>query len=121
MPLEQQQHKSKAEENEFIAGELNESVEIDDINEWVVTVYFYSALHHVERKLAQQNIDSGNHVERNRNIKDHISSRSLYLNYKELKDWSEQARYDCWEADDDHVTWCKDNLEIIKSELGFSS
>ncbi|MEF8818850.1 MAG: hypothetical protein V5A31_10090 [Haloferacaceae archaeon] len=118
MPQEQE-HQQKAQENEELADSLEGDGDYQDADDWVLTMLFYTALHNVERKLAESNMHSGNHNERKHNIKTEIDHRSLWQDYKELKDWSEQARYDCMDIKYKHLTYRKDDLEMVKSYLGY--
>lgn len=112
-------HEQKASDNKALADNLEDDSNYPDSNDWVLTFIFYTALHQVERKLAENNIHSGNHHERKKNIKQEIDDRTLWINYKELKDWSEQARYDCMPVEQRHLTWGKDDLEVVESRLEY--
>lgn len=113
------EHLSDARKNEDLAGDI-QNIGKGKSNGWTITIYFYSALHYVDGKLAEDEITTENHGDRKQKIKHHISDRSLYQNYKELKCWSEKSRYKCWEASEDQVAFSKDDLSLIKSSLGYS-
>jgi hypothetical protein len=62
--------------------------------DWVVTAYFYSALHLVDALLYfRDHIDPPNHEERRDYVRTKDYLRAINHPYKELKDRSEDARY----------------------------
>jgi len=83
-------HLAKAQANESLSVALQSGASLD----WSVTVLFYAALHLVEATLAPQ-AHSRTHVERDATIRQHPQLRPIYGHYRELKERSLQARYDC--------------------------
>lgn len=83
-------HIAKAQANESLSVALQAGGSLD----WSVTVLFYAALHLVEATLAPQ-MHSRTHVERDATIRRHLQLRPIYGHYRELKERSLQARYDC--------------------------
>ncbi len=63
--------------------------------DWVVTVYFYAALHLVDALLWEKdNINPGNHEQRSNLVRTKWYLRGIRDEYRELKDRSVNARYD---------------------------
>jgi hypothetical protein len=94
-----QQHRTKARENEAFADWLGLSGY--PCADWMVTVVFYSALHHIEslfRYLGIPEVESDRHPKRRDLLK---FDRRLYgesqlrRDYFDLQDDSEDARYKC--------------------------
>lgn len=86
----QRQHIVKQEHNEALFGELVNSAFPD----WAVTALFYASLHLIEAHLPPP-VGTRRHVERERAI---FAARDLtvvYGHFRELKDQSGDARYDC--------------------------
>ena len=86
-----QVHLQKAEHNERFA----ESFDLDETPylDWVVTGYFYSALHLVEAYLARSNKHSLEHRARDSAIHRDINLRKIFSDYGKLKTHSTNARY----------------------------
>lgn len=84
------EHLAQAQVNEVLSRELQGGPSLD----WAVTTLFYAALHLVEATLAPQG-HSRTHVERDRTVRQHPQLRPIYGHYRELKERSLQARYDC--------------------------
>lgn len=84
-------------------------------NDWIVTLYFYTALHLVEKKLADQEIHSETHTIRFRNIRQHL--RQIYVEYQALYNESLEARYNCTEMTPGKVVNAKRNLDLITKKL----
>ncbi len=86
-------HIEKAEHNErFAAVVRGLSAEFLD---WVVTAYFYAALHYLEAYLAANPMEKhpSSHGERQSYVANYFS-RESYASFSYLKDKSETARYD---------------------------
>ena len=62
------EHISKAEHNENFATTLNSDGSYPDYRDWVVTAYFYSAVHYVEAYLATLGKHSPDHRIRDADI-----------------------------------------------------
>ena len=84
-------------------------------NDWIVTIYFYSALHLVEKTLSEQGLHSRGHRERFDNVKSHLDQISR--SYQSLYNESRQARYDCVEITSGKVAKAKRNLDAISTKL----
>ncbi|MEW4370566.1 hypothetical protein [Paenibacillus kandeliae] len=108
-------HQSKYKNNIKLYNYL-ESLEIKP-NDWLVIVYFYTALHIVESILADYHKDSGNHIQRNKSVKSMACFREVRNAYMALYFESRAARYDCVEINNQKVTNAKNNLERIITEL----
>lgn len=62
--------------------------------DWVVTAYFYAALHLVDALLIEkENIPGQTHEIRKELVKSRIYLRAIRNEYRTLKDHSEDARY----------------------------
>jgi hypothetical protein len=90
------QHLAKAEHNEKFALALNSDKSYSDYRDWVVTAYFYSALHLVEAYFAIQGKHSGDHRARSTDIQADPFLQKIYDEYRELQDDSTNARYDTY-------------------------
>ncbi|MCC7371114.1 MAG: hypothetical protein IT306_22050 [Chloroflexi bacterium] len=84
------EHLAKAQANEALSLSLQSGPALD----WSVTILFYAALHLVEAVLAPQ-AHSRTHIERDGRVRQHPLLRPIYGQYRELKDASLLARYDC--------------------------
>jgi hypothetical protein len=79
--------------------------------DWLVTMYFYSALHLVEAKLAKMEIPTDVHRDRNFKVKKHLKPISRF--YLDLFYASQASRYNCIEMTQEHVDTAKGNLDQI--------
>ncbi len=86
-------HIDKAEHNERLAMAVRGMS--PEFLDWVVTAYFYSALHYLEAYLAANPLEKhpSTHGER-QDYMAHAFSRKNYASFRYLKDKSETARYD---------------------------
>jgi hypothetical protein len=84
------QHKQRAEHNEFLRDELD-----NPFWDWAVSATFYAAVHYVEAYLAKCNppVHSRNHDYRDSHILRDAKIRIIYDDYKLLKTESHDARY----------------------------
>lgn len=85
-------------------------------NDWIITIYFYAALHLIEKTLSNHGLHSGNHKERFSNVRSHLGC--IAIPYQSLYNESKQARYDCVEMTSGKVERAKRNLDKIAEELG---
>ncbi len=85
------EHISKAEHNEKFAKHftLNTTPYLD----WVVTAFFYSAVHYVEAFLATIAKHSSDHRVRDSNLRRTPQLNVIYVEYNNLKNDSINARY----------------------------
>jgi hypothetical protein len=88
-----QDHISKAEHNEQFASTING--QLTGYWDWVVTGYFYSALHYVEAYLATKDppVHSSDHRARDDEIGRDLVLSQIYDEYSDLKNDSTNARY----------------------------
>lgn len=96
MPLKMQpeeQHRIKADRNQFFADSLDKSDETRE--SWAVTAAFYSALHYVEQFFVKYGSPCANHEQRNEQFKGDVRINKAYTNYHFLSDLSHDARYKC--------------------------
>jgi hypothetical protein len=82
------EHRAKAEHNEFLANELD-----NPFWDWAITGLFYSALHYVEAYLATKGIHFRRHKLRDSWIYRDAALKPIYIDYRELQTESEDARY----------------------------
>lgn len=92
------EHLSKAAHNEQFAEKLSKDGQYANYRDWVVTAYFYSAIHYVEAFLASKSppVHSSRHRIRDDEIATDPQLLPIYDDYRELKDHSSNARYDMW-------------------------
>ena len=60
---------------------------------WEVVVLFYTAVHQVERYLAESSCHSNDHWGRNDLIKRSVELKRIWHEYSDLKDLAHEARY----------------------------
>lgn len=80
-------------------------------NDWLITVYFYSALHLIEEELINRGFASRDHQSRNRNVRTYL--RAVARPYAALYTESRVARYECTLITQDKVDNAKRNLDRI--------
>lgn len=86
-----QEHLAQAEHNEA----LSQRLEITRYTDWAVTALFYSALHLIDAYLLALGMDPKDHAERLRQVASAAALRPVWLRYRNLLDWSIDARYEC--------------------------
>jgi hypothetical protein len=90
-------HISQAQQNEAFVADLKSGPVVHC--GWVVTGLFYSALHRVSALLHHRGCsdsDIDGHAKRARQLQQKLDAETqLYSDYRQLKDDSEAARYDC--------------------------
>jgi hypothetical protein len=84
-------------------------------NDWIIILYFYSAVHLVEKILSDQGVHSTTHVDRFKNVKTHL--RPVLPQYQALYNESIEARYNCTPMTSGKVVNAKKNLEEITEKL----
>ena len=84
--------------------------------DWIVTLYFYAALHLVERALAKHNHHSTDHVNRNEKVRSPLFQK-ITPYYESLYIESQNARYECVEMTLGKVKVAKSHLEAIEKQL----
>ena len=84
------EHLQKARHNEdfFESFDLISTPYLD----WVITAIFYTSLHYLDAFLATQGIHPGSHSRRDTEVRLFLGTSS-YLDYRALKDDSQDARY----------------------------
>ena len=88
-------HLSKAKHNELFASSLNKDSNFANYRDWVVTGYFYSALHYIEAYLASRvpEFHSPHHPGRDAEVGSDSVLQTIYHEYRALKDDAHNARY----------------------------
>ena len=120
-------HVDLAEDNERFADLIrtqlsSEGFDVDNQNDWIVTVRFYSLLHYVEKRLQDYGYSSRSHDGRKENVLEcrYIDNKVRKL-YRRLEDVSRDARYECIRTSDEDVTKSESTLQEGKDVLGFNS
>ena len=86
------EHFERARQNLAFAQSLN--LKTTPYLDWVVTAYFYAALHLVDALLFEKDkLPGGTHEMRKDYVKTKFYLRAIRDEYRELKDHSEDARY----------------------------
>jgi len=86
--------------------------------DWVVTAFFYSAIHYVEAYLARAGTHSQFHRTRDSSIARDVNIRPLYDDFNDLKNDSIQARYQGFVASRSDITSrIKPSLERIRERI----
>ena len=86
------EHLARARQNLAFAQQFN--LKTTPYLDWVVTAYFYAALHLVDALLWEKDkVPGGLHEIRRDYVKSKSYLRAIRDQYKELKDHSEDARY----------------------------
>jgi hypothetical protein len=110
------EHKAKAAHNESFVASLS-----DPYWDWAVTGVFYTAVHYVMAYLATRSIHPVLHQVRNSHIHRDPILQPMYVDYRELQDNSEDARYmervpvTAFKKSD--VEALKKRLQIVKSTV----
>jgi hypothetical protein len=87
------EHLARAKQNLRLAESFN--LDSTPYLDWVVAFYFYAALHLVEALLHyREGIHGGHHETRNRYVREKTYLKEINRAYQELKDYSENARYE---------------------------
>ncbi len=87
-----QEHRARAAQNLRFAQSFN--LDTTPYLDWVVTAYFYAALHLVDALLFYRDrLDPGCHPLRKEYVRKKSYLQEINLQYRELKDRSEDARY----------------------------
>lgn len=108
-----EQHETKVNSNLELLTYL-EAAESPSYD-WMVTVYFYSALHLIEKKLSEYGKHSIDHGERNKLVRQFL--RNIQIPYDTLYIESQNARYNCLDITQGKVQVAKSNFQTIKKAL----
>ena len=87
------QHLQRAEENESLARSMR--LQIPNDFGWRVTVTFYAALHYVQAYLSSHGQYPTVHSARDSAVQRDPRLKAIFPDYRELKDRSRDARYEC--------------------------
>lgn len=92
---------------------------IDDNNyDWNVVVGFYSALHCLESKFAEENFHSSIHESRKKYMNANRKYQSIVKVYENLEMLSRKARYNCIKIKKKNFDDAMKNLEQIENFVG---
>lgn len=87
------EHLARAKQNLQFAQSFE--LETTPYIDWVVTAYFYAALHLVDAILWERDrINPADHHDRNNLVRNKDYLKAIKTSYRTLKDRSEDARYD---------------------------
>ena len=90
-----QEHQAKAQDNEIFGAGLS----LDDQAgiEWATTSFFYSSLHYIEAFLAKLPVSPPHHNHKTRNaaVASNTDLRTIWAEYQDLTNLSQDARYRC--------------------------
>jgi hypothetical protein len=102
------EHKTKAEHNEFLVSTLQ-----NPFWDWAVIAIFYAALQYVEAYLSKKvpAVHSPNHAARDSHVQNDASLRTIYVDYRELKTESRDARYDA------AITFSQSDVKRLQQNL----
>jgi len=115
-----QQHIERAQDNEVFAG----SIKLSGPNDfaWRVTVTFYAAVHYVQAYLSSYGKYPIVHSARDSAVQRDRHLKKIYQDYRDLKDKSRDARYECSvmdQRDADDMDECLASVKaIIKDNMG---
>jgi hypothetical protein len=70
-----------------------DSLDTDAYSDWAATALFYTALHYLDAFLATLGIHPLRHPDRTREVRARLELREIFDDYRFLKDYSENARY----------------------------
>ena len=87
----QSEHLEKAEGNTRFANAIRPQTPVS--SGWILTVLFYSALHYVEAFNAKHNQHFHEHPSLSQDIHRNPQLSAIYEDYRELSDFSWNARY----------------------------
>lgn len=92
-----EQHYKQYQQNKSLLNSPVFDAENTQYKDWVVTISFYTAVHLIEKKLAEINPNHHftSHKSRNNAMNAASSFRRIAPQYKTLYDESRKARYDC--------------------------
>jgi len=82
------EHLAKAGHNEKFVAAI-----VDPFWDWAITGIFYAALHYLMAFLATKGDHPGTHQVRNSHIHRDATLKPIYVDYRELQNESEDARY----------------------------
>jgi hypothetical protein len=90
--LTKAEHLAKAQDNEGFAGRHDwaDAICVD----WTITYLFYSAVHYVEAYFTRRGLGYHMHTARNSAIGRDVALRPIYDDYRELQNFSRDARYE---------------------------
>lgn len=79
--------------------------------DWIATICFYTSLHIIEAKFAENSVDNRTHVEREEKmLKSGIFSKKATQRYKQLSHYSRVARYG---PDSINLTLASNSIELL--------
>jgi hypothetical protein len=111
------EHLEKSQRNEQFARTIDTS-SVAGL-EWAITVKFYAGLHFIQAYFASR---TGRvpitHDNRSTSIHKDAMISGAYDDYRELKDMSRAARYDCETLQSGHLKFADECLASVKSIVG---
>lgn len=118
MPFKEQ-HISQAQHNESFVNSFQ--LDSTPYKDWVLTGIFYSSIHYIDALLATKSppIHPKAHTSRDTYIEVYLSS--IYDDYRDIKEYSEDARYYCKTFTKNDIDDSLSKLQNIKSYLRTTS
>lgn len=113
-----EEHENQAQKNE----EFSEKIKINhqDYEDWLITVRFYSFVHYIQCRIAQEGKSTYSHKQRKKQIKNLPNIPIiLYKTYRRFEDLSRDVRYDCISVKKSDIEDSKKWLKKAKKNLGF--
>ena len=90
---------------------------MDRYADWIITVYFYIALHLIDAYLATNSIHPPTHHLRDSYIRRDPRLHVIYGDYRYLEDLSRDARYTVYAPNQHDIQDCKTSLVAIRNHL----
>jgi len=109
------EHISKAIHNSLFSNHLKSST--NEYSDWVVTVYFYTALHLIDAYLATLGKHPPSHHSRDTHIQRVSGLREIYPDYRDLEDLSRDARYTTRVVDQQDIQDSEVSLIAIRNHI----
>lgn len=117
-------HEAQAQHNELFKARISKKIE-EDFSDWEITVMFYAGLHHIRTFLSAEDPDwqarrvTHTEIEKEleqRAIMDSAKFDVLANSFKDLKSYSQDARYNCLPPRRhlDRMSECEVNLRRIR-------
>ena len=108
-------HSRQAKHNKAFLTEFN--LVQTAYSDWAVTVMFYTALHLIEAYLATKGLHPADHGVRDNYLTRMTALKPIYRPYRELRHYSEKARYRGARFTTDDISTLSDGLNTIEEHL----
>lgn len=109
-------HRAQVEHNKMAAIHLLNAA--TDLRDWVVTTYFYAAVHAVDQVLfVAEKLHPRNHAQRKAAIARQVALASVRNDYLELEHQSRLSRYECRRFTEAEVKSLAARLNRIEQQI----